>query len=201
MAHAWNACWVHALGGSNPPSSATESPCSRRGSLRFPAPDFSPEVPNEERSFATSLVKCAERCVVDREFFAHANSGASLEVCASASWASARDWHARPCRVDTLHPRPNALVMRWLRSSGYRRNCMSCPAYRRCADEVAAARAPRSTLLISHSGSVQSPGKQTQFRNNASCYRLRMEPHRYSGYIRAWVSGYTRVRGLKMNAH
>ena len=22
MAHAWNACWVHALGGSNPPSSA-----------------------------------------------------------------------------------------------------------------------------------------------------------------------------------
>ena len=26
MAHAWNACWVHALGGSNPPSSATGRP-------------------------------------------------------------------------------------------------------------------------------------------------------------------------------
>lgn len=25
MAHAWNACWVHALGGSNPPSSASRS--------------------------------------------------------------------------------------------------------------------------------------------------------------------------------
>ena len=31
MAHAWNACWVHALGGSNPPSSALSPASSFRG--------------------------------------------------------------------------------------------------------------------------------------------------------------------------
>ena len=32
MAHAWKACWVQALGGSNPPSSATTFPRNRNGS-------------------------------------------------------------------------------------------------------------------------------------------------------------------------
>ncbi len=30
MAHAWNACWVNALGGSNPPSSAKKDPESHK---------------------------------------------------------------------------------------------------------------------------------------------------------------------------
>ena len=49
MAHAWKACWVQALGGSNPPSSATNPGPSGSGFFfmpyllpLFPAPAYSP---------------------------------------------------------------------------------------------------------------------------------------------------------------
>lgn len=51
MAHAWKACWVKALGGSNPPSSAkrVNEPSSAKGFFeliyRWPSPE--PEVPTD----------------------------------------------------------------------------------------------------------------------------------------------------------
>ncbi len=42
MAHAWNACWVNALGGSNPPSSAVGPAPPRKV-----GPDFSYVAPTQ----------------------------------------------------------------------------------------------------------------------------------------------------------
>ena len=50
MAHAWKACWVQALGGSNPPSSATNPGPSGSGFFyalftpAFPGPHYSPDL-------------------------------------------------------------------------------------------------------------------------------------------------------------
>ncbi len=63
MAHAWKACWVQALGGSNPPSSATDPEPSGSGFFMpyllplFPAPLFSTTPPRAQPTAPRTTVQ------------------------------------------------------------------------------------------------------------------------------------------------
>ena len=66
MAHAWKACWVQALGGSNPPSSATEprNLPRFRGFVACAPPDLLPPrvLPARESSAPRASLGASARC-------------------------------------------------------------------------------------------------------------------------------------------
>ena len=128
MAHAWKACWVQALGGSNPPSSATEPRdrfrfrgfcCLWRRVLWVPLVFRAPSCP-AAREIATRE-PAARKC---RSRSPPVPSGPSGALHTSGAWSlmcgSARRLEARPGpaaahrhRGQAMQPSPPSLGVLW----------------------------------------------------------------------------------------
>ena len=108
MAHAWKACWVQALGGSNPPSSATRP----RDRFRFRGfCCLQPRLISGRREFCPPASRPRRVLLLVVPLVFWAPSGPAAREIATRELRSARRLEARPCPPGPPAPStPAALV-------------------------------------------------------------------------------------------